>query len=67
MGVKLNKEHGYEYVTKWVKTDHENKVTIFLKQKFNLQKKLWSKSDDIICDNETGAYLLIDTATSGNW
>jgi hypothetical protein len=65
IGVKLDKQHGYEHVTTSIKTTHESKVTTLFNQQAKTDRIIPNnKPDTIIRDSGKGKCLLINIAIS---
>ena len=67
MWVKLDNEHKYDHVPKWVEKIHEGKVTILWNQQVRTDRTIPdNKPDSLIRDNKQGKYILIDVANPGD-
>jgi hypothetical protein len=66
-GVKLDKKHWYEHVTKSVETNQGDKVTILWNQQVQTDRTIPNnKPDIVISDNEKRTCVLVDVAIPGD-
>jgi len=66
-GTIEKKKHWYEHVPKSVETSQGGKVPILWNQQVQTNRTIPNnKPDIIICDNEKGTCMLIDSAISGD-